>query len=136
MIISGLVIKQTKGKGRGVFTIVAIAANTVVEESPVIVMTAEERKLLDQTKLHDYIFEWQPEGENLCCMAQGYISVYNHSYASNCEYFMNYDAEVIFIKAVRDIAAGEELTINYNGDWNDETKVWFEVSGEWAEHSI
>ena len=40
---------------------------------------------------------------------------------------MEYDAEQIYMKTVRDIAAGEELTINYNGDWNDETKVWFDA---------
>jgi SET domain-containing protein len=34
--------------------------------------------------------------------------------------------ECISIKTVRDIDAGEELFINYNGDWNDETPVWFQ----------
>ena len=38
---------------------------------------------------------------------------------------MNYEEETIMIKTVREIAAGEELTINYNGDWNDEKPVWF-----------
>ena len=35
--------------------------------------------------------------------------------------------DTILIKTVRDIEKGEELTINYNGDWNDEKKVWFET---------
>ena len=70
------------------FTKKAIKAGTVIETSPVIVLSAEDRKLLDQTLLHDYIFEWQPNGENLCCMALGCIPLYNHSYSSNCEYFM------------------------------------------------
>ena len=43
------------------------------------------------------------------------------------EYFMDFEAETIFVKTVRDIKAGEELTINYNGDWNDSSKVWFDV---------
>ena len=38
-----------------------IAANTVIEMSPVIVMSSDERKLLDKTLLHDYIFEWGEE---------------------------------------------------------------------------
>jgi SET domain-containing protein len=42
---------------------------------------------------------------------------------------MNYTDKTISIKTVRDISAGEELTINYNGDWNDEKPVWFEVKG-------
>jgi SET domain-containing protein len=62
-----------------------------------------------------------------CCMALGFIPIYNHSYQSNCEYFMEYEEEIIFVKTVRAIKKGEELTINYNGDWNDSTKVWFEV---------
>jgi uncharacterized protein len=122
-----LYIGETEHKGRGVFTRQAIKKGTVTETAPVIVMTAEERKLLDQTLLHDYIFEWQPGGEEMCCMALGWVPIYNHSYTSNCEYFMEYDEQTIFIKAIRDIKAGEELTINYNGPWNDKKKVWFDA---------
>jgi uncharacterized protein len=122
-----LYIGETEHKGRGVFTRQAIKKGTVTETAPVIVMTAEERKLLDQTLLHDYIFEWQPGGEEMCCMALGWVPIYNHSYTSNCEYFMEYDDQTIFIKAIRDIKAGEELTINYNGPWNDKKKVWFDA---------
>lgn len=128
MSLQGIYIQQTHNKGRGVFTNQPIAANTILEEAPVIVMTHEERQLLDKTLLHDYIFEWQPNGEKLCCMALGWIPIYNHSYQSNCEYFMDYDEQTMFIKTVRDIQAGEELTINYNGDWNDTTAVWFDVA--------
>ena len=123
-----LYIKETRQKGRGVFTAEDIPADTLVELSPAIVMTLEEKALLDKTALYNYIFEWQPEGEpSQCCMAQGYISVYNHSYASNCEYFMNYIDKTIEIRTVRAVAAGDELTINYNGDWNDENRVWFDA---------
>lgn len=126
MILPTLVIAPTGGKGRGVFTTADIEKGVVVEIAPVIVMTREERKLLDQTLLHDYIFEWgqDPKG---CCMALGYIPIYNHSYRSNCEYEMDYEEELISVKAVRFIKAGEELSINYNGDWNNETPVWFDV---------
>lgn len=124
---SHLYIGETINKGRGVFSKIAIQADTIVETSPVIVMSAADRKLLDQTLLHDYIFEWQPEGAQMCCMALGWVPIYNHSYNSNCEYFMNYDDQTISIQTVRDIKAGEELTINYSGDWNDQTKVWFDA---------
>jgi SET domain-containing protein len=40
---------------------------------------------------------------------------------------MDYTDQTIFIKTVRTIAEGEELTINYNGDWNNSEKVWFDV---------
>lgn len=120
-------LAATTHKGKGMFCKQSIPANTVIEIAPVIVMTAEDRIHLDKTLLHDYIFEWHPNGVQMCCMALGSVPIYNHSYQSNCEYFMDYDAEEIHIVSVRDIAAGEELTINYNGDWNDEKPVWFEV---------
>ncbi len=123
MLHPGLYVGGTEGKGRGMFTKKFIPAEKVIEISPVVVMTAAERVLLDKTLLHDYIFEWQ-DG---CCMALGFIPVYNHAYNSNCEYLMDYDDDTIQIRTVRDIQPGEELTINYNGDWNDEKKVWFDV---------
>jgi SET domain-containing protein len=127
MSYHGIHVRTTTEKGRGVFTDAFIPAGTVIETASVIVMGAEDRKLLDQTLLHDYIFEWTPEGKQMCCMALGNIPMYNHSYSSNCEHFMNYEDETMFIKTMRDIEAGEELTINYNGEWDESKEVWFDV---------
>ena len=124
MVFEGLYIEKSDGKGRGVFTKQNIPANTIIEISPVVVMSAEERILLDQTLLHDYIFEWGKDSKQ-CCMALGYVPVYNHSYQSNCEYEMDFENEIIKIKTVRLIKEGEELFINYNGDWNNDKPVWF-----------
>ncbi len=126
MLKTYLYIVTTQRKGRGVFTRERIPANTVIEESPVIVMSAGERKHLDQTLLHDYIFEWGQDKKH-CAVALGYISLYNHSYASNCEYFMDFQKDIMRIETVRIIENGEELTINYNGDWDDKKKVWFQT---------
>ena len=127
MLHPSLYVQLSPGKGRGVFTSVPIPAGTVIEVSPAIVMSAEDRVKLDQTLLHDYIFEWGPDKKS-CCMALGLVPVYNHSYESNCEYFMDFEAEEIMVKTVRQVSENEELTINYNGDWNDETKLWFVAS--------
>ncbi len=127
MIHESVYMGVVEGKGRGMFTDEPLPEGLIIETAPVIVMPAEDRKLLDQTLLHDYIFEWQPEGQDQCCMALGNVPVYNHSYKSNCEYFMNYEDQTISVITIRTIEAGEELTINYNGDWNDERPVWFEV---------
>jgi SET domain-containing protein len=124
MIHAGLYTLFTETKGWGVFTKEFIPADTVVELSPVIVMSKAEKKLLDKTTLYNYIFDWD---EGKCCMAMGLIPVYNHDYRSNCEYYQDYEAHTIFIKTMRDILPGEELTINYNGDWDNDKKVWFEV---------
>ena len=121
-----LFVNDTTGKGRGVFTRERIPANTVVELAPVIVMEKKDREHLDKTLLHDYIFEWGKEKDK-CAMALGLIPIYNHSYKSNCEYFMDFEDNSIMVKTVRVIENGEELTINYNGDWNDSKKIWFDV---------
>ena len=126
MIKQYLDIRSTGKAGRGIYTREKIQANTVIEISPVIVMTAQDRLNLDKTLLHDYIFEWGENNEE-CCMALGYIPLYNHSYKSNCEYFMDFEERMIEVKTIRVIEAGEELTINYNGDWNNGKRVWFEV---------
>lgn len=127
MILPILFVDETLNKGRGVFTKEKITPGTLIEESPAIVMNAADRVLLDKTLLHDYIFEWGNDKDK-CAMALGYVPIYNHSYTSNCEYFMDFDTDTIQVKAVREIEAGEEVTINYNGDWNDGKKVWFDVN--------
>jgi len=126
MIHSDLYIDLTEKKGKGIFTSVQLEAGIIIEISPVIVMDQKDREHLDKTLLHDYIFEWGDQKE-LCCMALGFIPMYNHSYSSNCEYFMDFKEDSIFIKTVRVINKGEEITINYNGDWDDKTPVWFDV---------
>jgi SET domain-containing protein len=126
MILPCLFIASTNKRGRGVFSREDIPPGTVLEISPVIVMGPDDRKLIDQTLLHDYIFEWDQE-HHQCCMALGYVPLYNHSYLSNCEYEMDYKKGLISIKTVRFIREGEELFINYNGDWNCEKRVWFEA---------
>ena len=126
MLLPCLTFAATDVMGRGVFTTEPLKKGTVLEIAPVIVMHAEDRKLLDQTLLHDYIFEWGAEKKN-CCMALGYIPLYNHAVPSNCDYEMDYEQETISVVAVRDIKAGEQLFINYNGSWEEQGPVWFEA---------
>ncbi len=126
MILPFLFLAPSDGMGRGVFTDEPIKAGMVVEIAPVIVMSAMERKQLDQTSLYHYIFEWG-DNKDQCVMALGYVPMYNHSYKSNCEYEMDYVHDLIHIRAVKDIGKGEELFINYNGEWNDATPLWFDA---------
>ena len=126
MILSCLFMAESPAKGRGMFTNELILADTIIEIAPVIVMSAADRILLDKTLLHDYIFEWGTD-KTQCCMALGFVPIYNHSYNSNCEYFMDYSTETIMLKTVKNIEAGEEVFINYNGDFNDKTALWFDA---------
>jgi uncharacterized protein len=129
MILPCLYIADSHIRGRGVFTTENLAAGKLIEISPVIVMSREERLLLDQTLLHDYIFIWGRE-EMQCCMALGYVSMYNHDYLSNATYEMDFAAHNIRITTVRDIKKGEEIFVNYNGTWNDAKPVWFDQRKE------
>jgi hypothetical protein len=126
MILPCLYIANSRGRGRGVFTSEFLSAGMVIEISPVIVLTGIERELLDQTRLHDYLFLWGGD-ESECCVALGYVSIYNHDYHSNAEYEMDFHTSSIRIKLVSNIKKGEEIFINYNGTWNDPKPVWFDV---------
>jgi uncharacterized protein len=124
MILSSLHAALTQEKGWGIFTKKKIVKHTVIEVSPVVVLSAAEKILIDQTILYNYIFDWD---NNQACMALGNISIYNHANPSNCEYFQDYEQCTICIKTIRDIAANEELTINYQGDFDNQKPVWFPI---------
>ncbi len=125
-IADSLFLAESEGKGLGVFTKKSIPAKKIVERSIVLAFDPKQRKLLEQTDLHNYIFEWEEDNKS-CCLALGYISMYNHSYDANCEYIMDFEAKTVVIKTVKDLKAGQELTINYNGEPKNDTPVWFDA---------
>lgn len=126
MILPILAIAPSKQRGRGVFATEAIEAQTILEISPVLVLSMVDRKKAEETMLYNYIFEWG-EGHELGALGMGYISIYNHSYQPNCSYQMDFDNELMTITAIHDIAVGEELFINYNADPEDQSPIWFEA---------
>ncbi|MFL9484702.1 SET domain-containing protein [Chitinophagaceae bacterium LWZ2-11] len=126
MILPYLVIAPSEKGGRGVFTTKAIKANTIIEISPVLVMSSSERKSIEETKLFHYVFEWGKTRKQVA-VALGYISMYNHSYDSNCIYEMDFDGETMTIQTIKDLKKGEELFINYNAAPDDATPVWFKT---------
>ena len=78
-----------------------------------------------QTFLDDYYFDWGTEGDYFA-LCLGYGSLYNHEYEPNAEYGMDFDALTIDFYAIKAIKAGEEITVNYNGEAGNREKVWFE----------
>jgi hypothetical protein len=98
----------------------------MIEISPVLVLSYDDTEVVDKTKLHNYIFLWGAR-ETRSCLALGYCSIYNHDYAPNCVYEMDFDADTMSIITIRDIKKGEELFINYNGEVTDTSPLWFDI---------
>lgn len=109
--------------GTGVFATARIEEDDVIEACPILVVPPAQVKKVAGTTFSDYVYEWH-DGYAL---ALGFGSLYNHSRSSNARYEMDYETEEITIVAVRRIRAGEEITINYNGDHADPSPVWFET---------
>lgn len=124
MVLPNLTIAPSPKGGRGVFTTEAIKANRVIEISPVIVLSTADRKEVEKTKLHNYIFEWGYRRRK-AALGMGYISMYNHDYDANCVYEMDFENEIMYITTIKNIAVGEELFINYNATPDDKTPLWF-----------
>lgn len=110
--------------GRGVFTSEPILEGTLIEICPVIIIPEAELPIIHQTTLHDYYFFWGEE-EKECAIALGFGSLYNHSYDANAEYILDLEENTIDFYCVKDIEAGDEITVNYNGLPDDTMPVWF-----------
>lgn len=119
-------------KGHGVFAARPFIAGEVVEECPVIVLDAGFEGLPEQ--LQTRVFAWGVLADTHAsdALALGFGSMYNHANPANLRYEANAAEELLRFVAVRDIAADEELTINYNargGGHTCEDDNWFERMG-------
>ncbi|MGC8750938.1 SET domain-containing protein [Hydrotalea sp.] len=126
MILPCLTIAPSIKGGRGVFTTIHLKAGTVIEISPVLVLNKNERAMVEQTLLYNYIFEWGKTGKK-AAIGLGYLSMYNHDYNANADYTMDFEHATMTIKTVRKIAKGEEIFINYNANPTDNTPIWFDA---------
>jgi hypothetical protein len=121
-------VVRVPGKGRGVVATRPIPRGEVVESAPVVVVPAGQWPLVRQTALARYCFAWD-DGTGSAAVALGRASLFNHSYAPNVTADKLLRSRLIRFVALRDIDAGEELTLNYNGDPGSRLPVGFEVTG-------
>jgi SET domain-containing protein len=123
-------VRRSPGKGRGVFARRRIPAGEVIERVPVLVLPIDDLSNGSAwTNLGNYCFLWS---KNSVALALGYGSLYNHSYRPNARYDDHGQRTKVFT-SLRDIEPGEEITVNYNGDPDDDTAVGFEVVEEEAD---
>ena len=97
-------------RGRGVFATRRFAKGEVIETCP----TVEVADADVTGHLNDYVFTSVRDSDVLLVL--GYGMLYNHSYEANCEYIQDGPRVITFV-TLRDVEAGEELTIDYGEEW-------------------
>lgn len=112
-------VRNVKGKGRGVFALRRIRANTIIEDCQLIFADVPEGQA---NTFLGYTFRVT---RRKIALALGNGSLYNHSYDPNAYHFYDSKTKTMCIFADRDISPGEEITINYMGESGEQ--VWFKV---------
>jgi hypothetical protein len=125
---SPLVISAERGKGRGIRAGRRFIEDEVLERAPVVVVTAEDWPAVAGTDVFRFCFAWGRRGEQ-GAIALGRGSLINHSYSPNAFARPLARERIMEFVALRDIEAGEEITINYNGDPDARDPVGFPVRG-------
>jgi SET domain-containing protein len=128
IIIKSTKFKKTGKKGRGVFALKDFKKGELIERCPVITFSPKERKILEKTILNFYIYPWK--STRGACLAFGNGSIYNHSYTPNADWKQNFEKLAMDYVAIKDIKAGEEILINYNGEPDDTKEIDF---SEWKD---
>jgi SET domain-containing protein len=98
----------------------AIKKGELIESCPIILIPVSEGKIIDGTVLGNYKFVWNKEFE---CLVLGYGCLYNHSFTPNAVYKMDYIHKKMNFYALTNIAIGDEIQTNYNGDPEDSTDI-------------
>ncbi|GAA5845807.1 hypothetical protein JCM3766R1_000321 [Sporobolomyces carnicolor] len=119
------ILTKDPALGRGVFASQDIAAGTVVEISPVLVLGekeyrgfdpkqqegTEELRGVEASQLRGYVFTWGKNGD--MAVALGLGSLFNHSRSPNVSYEIKQSEYTIHYRAAKPIKSGEELFIFY-----------------------
>lgn len=105
-----LYLKNTEGKGRGVFCYEDIPKRTLIHISPVLVLHGNESDLSQQTVLRHYTYTWVGTEQ---AVALGLGSMFNHHRRNNVGFIKVKQKHVIEYHTLQDVKAGTELCINY-----------------------
>ena len=123
---TGLKVYESKGRGRGVFATKEYSRKEIIEKANVLVFSnKDEIDHINSTQLENYTYQWGDDSDK-AALVFGHGSLYNHSYSPNAMYFADHDKNIMTFVAIKNIKTGDEITVNYNGDHNDSTPVWFD----------
>lgn len=126
-------VKETgTARGRGAYATRAHCAGETVELCPVILFTGSYASV--PAEVRQILYNWGvlAQTRHTHCLALGYGSMYNHDNPANMRYEADVAVRGLRFIAVRDIAEGEELTVNYNavgGGHESSADTWFTGMG-------
>ena len=106
------------GKGRGLVAAAPIRAGELLEAAPVVPLRRDQLGARTDG-IFGYPFDW-PDPPYVEAVALGMISLINHATTPNADWELDIPNKAIRLTATRDIAAGEEITIDYG------IPLWFE----------
>ena len=113
-----------EGRGRGMFASRKLLKGELIERAPIVAIDEKKWPNAAKTILSDYAFDWGENDEH-AAIALGYVSIYNHSYSPNAQLEQMLDEWMMEVIAIKEIEPGEEITINYNGDPENQDELWF-----------
>lgn len=114
-------------KGRGVYAARDFRCGELVEECPVILV--DMATIFLPATLKTMVFGWKAESHTFA-IALGYGSLYNHDNPASLRREYDMQNQTIRFLARRDIATGEELSINYDkAEGVSDGNRWFEDQG-------
>lgn len=115
-------------KGRGIIAQEPIKKGELIERSPVLVLPERDRPHTDESILFTYVFMWEKgtteedlyKRKGRSGVTLGYTSLCNHNPNPNADFERRIDEQLLDLYALRDIAEGEEITIDY------QMTLWFD----------
>ena len=116
-------------KGRGAFAARAFDAGETVERCPVVLFEGSFASVPEEVRTLLFNWGFLASVPPMHCLPLGYGSMYNHDNPANMRYQADKAGNILRFIAIRDIAAHEELTVNYNavgGGHRSDEDTWFQ----------
>ncbi len=100
-------------KGRGIFAARDLPEGAIVEVSPVAVVPHDETfpACIQKLVLNHYLLYWTDTAD---AIGFGYLMLYNHGESPTASFTTDYENMCKIVRTRRAVAAGEELTIDYD----------------------
>jgi SET domain-containing protein len=113
-----LEVKRHPRKGRAVHATAAIRAGELIDEAPVVIIPVADCATVERTVLAGYYFDWDGVRGAL---ALGLLTLCNHAARPRARVERDFTRNMMGLIALEDIAAGDEVTIDYG------CPLWFEA---------